>query len=88
MPGVLRKGIDIAGGIITGGSSKVFADGVGVVRIGDAITPHSPGGSHSSAVMSQGSNKVFADGIAVCRSGDLASCGDTGSPGSNKVFVG
>ena len=87
MPGVLRKNTDIAGGVIIAGSSKVFADGLGVVRIGDAVAPHSPGGSHNSSTMAQGSSKVFADGIAVCRSGDAATCGHTGSPGSSKVIV-
>jgi uncharacterized Zn-binding protein involved in type VI secretion len=78
---ILRKNIDYAGGLIIGGSTNVFVNGVGVVRIGDQVSPHGRD-IHSSSVMAQGSSSVFVNGISVCRVGDLATCGHPGTLGS------
>lgn len=68
-------------------SGKVFADGLGIHRVGDAWIPHPvnahPGPPQTTVV---GSGKCFADGIAVSRVGDLISCGDTIGTGSPKTF--
>ena len=87
MAGILREGIDSAGGLITTGSPNVFVDNYPLVRIGDKVAPHGPG-AHASATMEYGSSTVFCNGIAVCRSGDAATCGDIGNPGSSDVSAG
>lgn len=89
MPGVSRKNVDSAGGIIFEGSDNVFVNGAGAVRIGDGVTPHPPGNSPHVAnpVMVEGSSTVFVNGIGVCRAGDAASCGHTAS-GSGNVNAG
>lgn len=71
----------------TGASGKVFADGIGINRIGDIwashpILPHPV----SPQTTSMGSGKCFAEGIAVGRIGDAISCGDTIATGSSKTF--
>jgi len=84
MAKVLRQGIDMAGGLLQGGSSNVFVNGKGIVRVGDDIAPH----SHSNAKMAKGSETVFVNGKAACRENDLASCGHIGVGGSENVSVG
>ena len=81
MPGIVRKGVDSAGGKLLSGSSNVFANGAAVVRVGDSVEGHGRG-SHSDPKMAQGSPNVFVNGIAVSRAGDKATCDDpaTGSP--------
>ena len=86
MPGIVRKGVDAAGGTLIQGSSNVFIDGAPAVRIGDAVAGHGRA-PHSSPVMAQGSSTVFVNGIPVCRAGDAATCGHTAS-GSGDVFAG
>lgn len=86
MPGISRKDVDSAGGILNSSSGNVFVDGHGVVRVGDTVEGHGPG-IHAAAVIVSGSGSVFVNGIAVCRAGDLASCGDAAS-GSSDVFAG
>lgn len=87
MPAILRKNLDYAGGLIVGGSTNVFVNGTGAVRVGDAVASHG-GGAHGSAVMSTGSSSVFCNGIPVCRVGDLASCGHAGTGGSPNTYAG
>jgi uncharacterized Zn-binding protein involved in type VI secretion len=87
MTGVLRQGVDVVGGLIQGGSSDVFVNGKGLVRIGDAITPHGTG-PHATSKMSSGSSTVFANGIGVCRVDDSATCVHVASSGSEDVFAG
>jgi uncharacterized Zn-binding protein involved in type VI secretion len=87
MAAILRQNLDYAGGLIVGGSTSVFVNGAGVVRIGDAVASHGSG-PHTAAVMSTGSAKVYCNGIAVCRVGDLASCGHAGTGGSPNTFAG
>lgn len=84
MAGIARAGRDFAGGLIVGGkNSRVRAEGLPVVVLGDAVAGHgmSP---HSAAVMVSASPRVFAGGIPVCRAGDLASCGHQAT-GSSRV---
>ncbi len=86
MPGVSRKGMDSAGGTIVGGSSDVFVNGAGVVRIGDAIAGHGDP-PHAGPVMAAGLGSVLVNGIPICRAGDAASCGHAAS-GSGDVIAG
>lgn len=82
MPGISRQGVDAAGGVIIAGSSRVFANGAPVVRIGDAVAAHGRN-PHRGPVMVGGSGRVFSDGISVCRQGDPASCGHPATGSSN-----
>lgn len=75
----------------TGASSDVFANGIGVVRVGDTWAPHNgvPNGTHRGEVGigSSGSGTVFANGKAVARIGDAVEA-DTIAAGSSNVFAG
>lgn len=74
----------------TAGSTDVFANGIGVVRVGDPYAPHgspSPSVPHSRT-LSAGSGSVFANGIAIGRIGDSISCGDASAAGSADVMSG
>lgn len=82
MPGVARKGVDVAGGVAIGGSSDVFVNGSGIVREGDSIQTH---GTHILPSMVGKSSTVRANGKFICREGDLASCLHSIS-GSSNVF--
>jgi uncharacterized Zn-binding protein involved in type VI secretion len=86
MPGVTRKGLDSAGGSLSGGSGNVFVNGAAAVRKGDAVTGHDKA-PHDSPSMSGCSGSVFVNGIGVCRAGDAASCGHSAS-GSGNVNAG
>lgn len=86
MPGIARKDTDTAGGTIVGGSSDVFIENKGAVRIGDAVTGHGLG-KHAGPKMETGSGTVFVNGIAVCRAGDTADCGHAAT-GSGTVSAG
>ena len=98
MPAVARIGDTISTGHacdgtapISGGSSTVFVNSIGVARQGDPIAPHTilvgeicvP----HSAFVNSGSPTVFANGIPLARVGDSA---DSGSiiQGSPTVFAG
>ena len=72
------------------GSGNVFANGIGVVRLGDAVqvhttpcncAPHAPG-------LAVGSLSVFANGKNIGRSGDTYGCGALILSGSGNVFAG
>lgn len=55
-------------GVITAGSDSVFANGMGVARVGDTVTctcPHCGAGT-----IKTGSSKHFANGMAMARIGD------------------
>jgi uncharacterized Zn-binding protein involved in type VI secretion len=84
--GVVRTGIDTAGGTELGGSPNVFVNGAPAVRVGDPVSGHGPG-PHSSPVMASGSSSVIVNGIPVCRTGDAATCGHAAT-GSPDVFAG
>jgi uncharacterized Zn-binding protein involved in type VI secretion len=77
MAGICVDGDSVGTGAVIGSSSNVFAHGKKIALIGDAVTPHSGGGAHNSAIMITGSSKVFVNGRGVVRSGDVASCGHT-----------
>jgi len=66
------------------GSGDVLANGIGVVRVGDADTIHAYGGRGCSArhsvPLSAGSPNVFANGIAIGRVGDGSETLASGSP--------
>jgi uncharacterized Zn-binding protein involved in type VI secretion len=64
-------------------SPNVFANGKGVVRVGDAFEAHC-GHSRKVAV---GSPNVYVNGKPVCRVGDSLTCGDEACEGSPNVFV-
>ena len=53
------------------GSNTVFAEGVGVVRVRDAVQIHNiPGCKPHAPPLTKGSSTVFADGKAIGRKGD------------------
>lgn len=71
------------------GSSNVFAEGMGVHRIGDAWETHcNPEGVCHDGSTSSGSGTVFCNGKSVARVGDAISCGDTIATGKSTVIVG
>jgi uncharacterized Zn-binding protein involved in type VI secretion len=87
MPGVVRVGVDTAGGIVTGNlAPTVFVNGSPIGVLYASVAPHG-GGVHGSAIMVEASGTVFASGIAVCREGDMASCGHSAT-GSGSVSAG
>ena len=83
--GAAREGIDIAGGVIIGGSPNVFSNGAPNARIGDPVASHGKK-PHLDPVMAEGSPDVFINGIPASRLYDMATCGHdtTGSP---NVFI-
>jgi uncharacterized Zn-binding protein involved in type VI secretion len=82
MGGVVRKGIDAAGGALLTGSPNVFVNNAPAVCVGASVAPHGKS-PHSSAVMVSGSKNVFINNKPVCRAGDLANCGHKASGSSN-----
>ena len=86
MPGICRKGVDSAGGVLINTQGTVFANGSEVIVDGDSVASHGSS-PHNSASMGAGSNNVFIGGIPVCNAGDVATCGHT-STGSGDVNVG
>lgn len=53
------------------GSSNVFANSIGVVRLGDEMVPHNgPGCGTHAPPLSRGSPNVFANNRAIGRKGD------------------
>jgi len=77
--------------VIAGGSGTVFANGIGVARLGDPSAVHDEevGGvcvPHVVAVAGS-SGTVFADGIGIARVGDAIDAGAI-TGGSPDVFAG
>lgn len=71
------------------GSGNVFAEGLGVHRVGDSWETHcNPTGDCHSGSTSRGSSSVYCNGKPVARVGDSISCGDTIATGRATVFVG
>ena len=72
-------------------STSVFVNGIGVCRLGDAITIHNEKVGNScvshTATITGSSSTVFVDGIAIARDGDSADSGNI-STGSTNVFSG
>ncbi len=70
-------------------SGDVFADGVGVHRVGDGWAAHTCPAipeTHASA-LAAGSPTVFANGRPAGRIGDAVACGSTVAAGSSTVFA-
>lgn len=95
MPAVTRIGDATVGHdwlptVSDSGSPTVFANNIGVVRVGDHYVTHSlpypPIAPHDS-VSAQGSETVFAENFSVTRIGDETSCSDIVAEGSPTVFI-
>lgn len=87
MPGIARKTLDSAGGIIINTPNQsVYVNGQLAAVKGSGIAPHGSG-LHASAELLEASSSVYAEGIQICRSGDLADCTHATS-GSGDVFAG
>ncbi len=86
MPSVAKIG-DVAGGVIVSGRTTVYANGIPLAGIGDAISPHGRP-PHSGSVIVSGMINVTAEGIPVARIGDVASCGHPIASGSVNVSAG
>ena len=84
--GATRATQDAAGGVILGGSTKVFVEGKPVALLGSPVTPHDED-EHENATMTATTTKVRCGGIAPVRVGDPATCGHLAT-GSTKVFFG
>jgi uncharacterized Zn-binding protein involved in type VI secretion len=93
MPAVTRIGdADVAhcsGMVRAAGSGNVFANGIGISRVGDNNTGHvlpgSPCPGHAVPI-SSGSSSVFINGISCGRVGD-PTCTSVAA-GSSNVFAG
>lgn len=71
------------------GSSTVFAEGTGVVRVGDAVEIHDlPGCTPHAPPLANGSSTVFADGKALGRKGDKYGGGEEIITGAPTVIAG
>jgi len=97
MPAVARIGDSIATGhgcdgttTLTGPSSNVFANNIGIERQGDPTVVHRLTGRNCSvthtAVINAGSGNVFVNNKAIGRVGDSADAGSITS-GSSNVFA-
>jgi uncharacterized Zn-binding protein involved in type VI secretion len=70
-------------------SGKVFVEGTGVVRKGDAVTAHTfPGCETHTPGLTSFSGSVFIEGKGAGRKGDTYGCGAEIKSGSGKVFLG
>jgi uncharacterized Zn-binding protein involved in type VI secretion len=88
MPGVARKGLDVANSTILTGRMSVIANNQPIACEGDVITPHVPGGPHSSSTIIGYTPKVVAEDQNVARLADGTSCGHPIQTGSDDVFAG
>lgn len=71
------------------GSDDVFAEGTGVVRVGDAVQVHNvPGCTPHAPPLAVGSGTVFANGQPVGRLGDTYGGGEKLLTGAPTVFAG
>jgi uncharacterized Zn-binding protein involved in type VI secretion len=85
MPGIARKGIDVAGGKqLNGGNPTVFVNGTNGIVLGDPVAGHGKP-PHAAPKMVQASPNVFFSGIPVCRAGDKASCGHVSTGSANVI---
>lgn len=93
MPGIVRFGDECSGHDgypprpNDEASTNVFANGLGVHRLGDHWPAHCNDGCHDG-VASSSSLTVFANSKGVCRIGDSVSCGSTMIEGSVDTFAG
>ena len=71
------------------GSSDVFAEGVGVVRVGDKVQIHNkPKCIPHAPTLAGGSGTVFANGKAIGRKGDTYAEGEKITSGAGTVIAG
>lgn len=73
------------------GSSDVFIEGIGVVRIGDLMIPHPApvcGCAPHAPPLTVASAYVYANGLRIGRIGDLYSDGHVISSGASTVIDG
>lgn len=85
MPSVARVGdTHNHGGNIITGSPNVFANNLGVARIGDRVFCI----KHGIQSIASGSRTVIANGAGVARVGDRTTCGAVITSGSPNVFAG
>lgn len=98
MPPVTRANLDASTGHAgyvrrpntPNGSTDVFVNGQGAVRVTDAWPDHTdpkPPDTHGGD-QSSGSTTVFVNGLALARIGDSISCGDAVAAGSPNVISG
>lgn len=70
--------------------SKVYVDGIQVLREGDQIIEHTeikkPYETHGGTVIAR-TSKVFVQGIKAAQMADSISCGDTIAQSSSKTFI-
>lgn len=70
-------------------SGDVFADGIGVVRLGDMVKLHArPPCVPDTSVCTKASTTVFANGKGVARIGDQYTSDNIITSGSSSVFIG
>lgn len=83
MPQCARIGDSIShGGTIIEGSDNVFAEGLGVARVGDKVYCS----KHKLQTIVSGSSSVFTNGRGTARVGDSISCGATITTRSRKCL--
>ena len=71
------------------GSSDVFAEGVGVVRVGDKVQIHNiPGCTPHAPPLAVGSGSVFANGKPIGRKGDTYAGTEKITSGASTVIAG
>jgi len=83
MPGISRNGEDSAGGVAIEGSSNVFINSKGAVRLGDKVASHGLPPHSPTPPMTSSSSTVKVNSIGIVRAGDTASCGHSISGSSN-----
>ena len=71
------------------GSSTVFAEGVGVVRVDDAVKAHTfpPSCATHTPGLAVGSSNVFVEGKGIGRKDDTYGCGAKIITGADTVFA-
>lgn len=91
MSGVVRLGDKDSGHdsfpprAVISASSNVTANGIGVVRLGDAWEFHTDGHTVHDAICSSGSSSVFVNGLPIVMIGSSLSCGGFCVEGSSNV---
>ena len=70
-------------------STNVFANNLGVHRVGDSWFPHTCGIATHSGIQATGSPNVFVNNKPVARIGDQIACApkDTNATGSPNVII-
>ncbi len=76
MRGVIRLNDPTShGGVVTSASSTSQVLGIGVARVGDAVS--CPKKGHRNCTIVQGDPEVVIDGVPVAFDGHMTSCGAT-----------